>query len=271
MELKDKVAVVTGAASGIGLATCEIIMNDGLRGVAVVDRSEETPEVCRQLNDRVGRVVYFPYVGDVVDVAFRQSVFADLKSRFDVVHLCVPAAGITRDRLCVRVDRETKKADLYPVDDFRTLLEVNLLAPIYWAAETIAAMAEDRARRGIGRWAPEERVQGTVVLIGSVSSSGNKGQISYATAKAGLEGAQKTLAMEAIFHGVRCAIIHPGYTDTPMVRALGEDVIRDQILPNTQLRRLLRPDEVAEGIRFLLRNAAVSGALWVDAGWHPAA
>jgi hypothetical protein len=56
-----------------------------------------------------------------------------------------------------------------------------------------------------------------------------------------------------------------------MVRALGEDMIRDTILPQTQLRRLLRPDEVADAICFMLRNSAVSGSLWVDAGFHPAA
>jgi len=56
-----------------------------------------------------------------------------------------------------------------------------------------------------------------------------------------------------------------------MVQVLGEQFIHDHILPHTQLRRLLRPQEVAEFIRFLLRNAAVSGSLWVDAGWHPAA
>jgi NAD(P)-dependent dehydrogenase (short-subunit alcohol dehydrogenase family) len=109
------------------------------------------------------------------------------------------------------------------------------------------------------------------VLIGSVSSSGNRGQISYATAKRGLEGAQATLAKEAIYYGVRCAIIHPGFTDTPMVRAMGEDLIRERVLPNTQLRRLIRPIEIAEAIVFMLRNSAVSGTLWADAGWHPQA
>lgn len=114
-------------------------------------------------------------------------------------------------------------------------------------------------------------MQGAVVLIGSVSSAGNRGQISYATAKAGLEGAQATLAMEAIFFGVRCAIIHPGFTDTPMVRAMGENLVRDRVLPNTQLKRLIRPDEIASAIVFMLKNSSVSGSLWADAGWHPSA
>src|SRR5215510_1570888 len=100
----------------------------------------------------------------------------------------------------------------------------------------VAGVAESRAQEGLKRWAPIEELQGVVVFIGSVSSLGNKGQIAYASTKAGLEGAAATLMMEAIFHGVRCGIIHPGYTDTPMVRALGEKFIEEQIIPRTQLR-----------------------------------
>jgi NAD(P)-dependent dehydrogenase (short-subunit alcohol dehydrogenase family) len=76
---------------------------------------------------------------------------------------------------------------------------------------------------------------------------------------------------EAIYHGVRCAVIHPGFTDTAMVRSLGEEYIAKNILPYTQLRRLVRPQEIAEAICFLIGNAAVSGELWADAGWHPSA
>jgi len=84
----------------------------------------------------------------------------------------------------------------------------------------------------------------------------------------GLEGAAATIMNEAMFHGVRCGLIHPGYTDTPMVRALGEDYIGKNILPYTQLGRLIRPEEIADAICFMLANSAVSGELWVDAGWH---
>ena len=121
------------------------------------------------------------------------------------------------------------------------------------------------------RWEPEEEVQGAVVFIGSVSSQGNKGQISYATTKAGLEGAAATLMKEAMYHGVRCGIIHPGFTDTPMARSLGKEFLDEHVLPFTQLRRLIRPEEIADAICFMVSNSAVSGQLWADAGWHPPA
>jgi hypothetical protein len=56
-----------------------------------------------------------------------------------------------------------------------------------------------------------------------------------------------------------------------MVRALGEEFIQKNIIPQTQLRRLIKPEEIADAICFMIQNAAVSGSLWADAGWHPAA
>ena len=157
------------------------------------------------------------------------------------------------------------------MESFRQVLEINLVAPVYWALEMVAGIAAKRAREGLKRWEPTEPLQGAVIFIGSVSSLGNRGQIAYAATKAGLEGAAATLMMEAVFHGIRCGVIHPGYTDTPMVRALGEKLINEQIIPRTQLRRLIQPEEIADAICFMISNAAVSGSLWADAGWHPSA
>ncbi|MGZ3489390.1 MAG: SDR family oxidoreductase, partial [Isosphaeraceae bacterium] len=89
--------------------------------------------------------------------------------------------------------------------------------------------------------------------------------------KAALEGAAATLGKEAVYHGVRCAVIHPGFTDTPMVRALGQEYIEKNILPYTQLKRLIDPSEIADAIYFMICNSAVSGEIWADAGWHPQA
>jgi NAD(P)-dependent dehydrogenase (short-subunit alcohol dehydrogenase family) len=173
--------------------------------------------------------------------------------------------------LAVKIDKETGTPRIYPLETFREVLEVNLVAPCYWALEMVAKIAADRRRRGLGRWHPDEHVQGTIIFIGSVSSQGNKGQLAYAATKAGLDGAAATMMQESIFHGVRCGVIHPGFTDTPMVRALGEELIEEHILPHTQLRRLIRPQEIAHAICFMISNSAVSGQLWCDAGWHPGA
>jgi len=268
MKIADRVAVVTGAASGIGQAVASELVQRGARWVVMVDRSDSLFELVERFNQNAGREVAEAKVGDTTNDTFRTQVYDEVRTRHGVASICVPAAGITRDDLAVKLDKETGRAEPYSITTFRQVTEVNLIAPIYWAIEMVARIAEDRWQRGLKRWEPAEDVQGSIVFIGSVSSQGNKGQIAYATAKAGLEGAAATLAKEAIFHGVRCGIIHPGFTDTPMVRALGEEYLKKQVLPFTQLRRLIRPEEIADAICFMVSNSAVSGELWADAGWH---
>ncbi len=272
MKIKGKVALVTGGASGIGAAVAAQLVREEVKAVVLVDQNKTTPEIARSINDSSGRPVAEAMVGNAADAEFRSHVFAQTIAKHGAVNICVPAAGITRDALSVKLDRETGQVQVYPIQTFREVVEVNLLAPIYWALDMVANIAMARKARGLGRWNPtEEKLWGTIVFIGSVSSQGNKGQIAYAATKSGLEGAAATLMKEAIFYGVRCCVIHPGFTDTPMVRALGADYIAKNILPYTQLGRLIRPDEIADAICFLIRNSAVSGELWADAGWHPSA
>lgn len=268
--IKGHGAVITGAAGGIGSALAIEMARRGAAGIALVDFSERVGQVALEVNKEIGREVAFGYRGDTTDAGFRQHVYGDFGARVGVPRICVPAAAITKDALAVRIDKETGKVLIYPIEDFRKVLEINLLAPIYWAIELVAAVAQDRKARGLKRWQPEEGLQGAVVFLGSIASIGNVGQISYASTKAGLEGAAATLMAEAMYYGVRCSVIHPGFTDTPMVRALGDEYIRTKVLPQTQLKRLIKPEEIADAICFMLTNAAVSGELWADAGWRPA-
>ncbi len=268
MKISGKVAVVTGAASGIGLAVATEMAKRGVRAIGMVDRSDNVIDAAQQVDETAGRVVAVPFTGDTTDASFREEVFDRLTAEHTVPTICVPAAGITRDQISVKIDSQTGKAMIYPVENFRLVVEINLIAPVYWAMEMIARMAETRRRQGLKKWEPEEGIQGSIVFIGSVSSQGNVGQVSYASTKAGLEGAAATLSREAIYHGVRCAIIHPGFTDTPMVRSLGEDYIKKNILPYCRLRRLIDPREIADAICFLVSNSAVSGELWADNGWQ---
>ncbi len=269
MKIQDKVAIVTGGASGIGRAVSFQLAQLGVKKVALVDMTEVVHEAAAEINKESKSDVAVAYQGDTTDAEFRKQVFTDLQEKYGIVQICIPAAGITRDALAVRIDKETGKAKIYEQEKFEQVVAVNLIAPVYWAMEMIANIAEDRNRNSLKKWHPDEGVQGTIIFIGSISSQGNKGQVSYASTKAGLEGAAATLTKEAIFHGVRCGVIHPGFTDTPMVRALGEEYISKNILPDTQLGRLIRPMEIADAICFMISNSAVSGELWADAGWHP--
>jgi NAD(P)-dependent dehydrogenase (short-subunit alcohol dehydrogenase family) len=269
MEIKGKTAVITGAASGIGLAAARELVKHGIEAMALVDLAPGVEDLAKELNATAGREIAQAFRGNTTEEDFRAHVFTTMRERHGAVNICVPAAGITRDALAVKLNKEKGKAHIYPLENFKLVVDVNLIAPVYWALELVSQMAEQRFEKGLGRWTPDEGVQGVVVFIGSVSSRGNKGQISYSATKVGLEGAASTLMTEAIFYGIRCAVVHPGFTDTPMVRALGENYIKKHILPSTQIGRLIRPEEIADAICFLIRNSAVSGQLWADAGWHP--
>jgi NAD(P)-dependent dehydrogenase (short-subunit alcohol dehydrogenase family) len=271
MLINNKVAMITGAASGIGRALAFELAQRGAKAIGLVDMSEEVVEIAERINKGVASKVGLPFHGDVTDRDFRGHVYDQVCEQHGVVSICVPAAGLTRDALAVKIDKRTDTVDIYPEETFRLVTEVDLIAPIYWALEAVARIADYRHRRHMRRWDPAEGVQGTVIFMGSVSSQGNKGQIAYASSKAGLEGAAATMMKESIYYGVRCGVIHPGFTDTPMVRALGEEYINKYVLPDTQLGRLIRPEEIADAICFMITNSAVSGELWADAGWHPSA
>src|SRR3954471_10565393 len=268
MNISGKVAIVTGAAGGIGLAVATELAKRGAKAVGLVDRSDKVDDVARSLNDALDRTVAEPLIGDITDSGFRQQAFDLVTARHGTPTICVPATGITRDQAAVRVDAQTGCAVIYPQDSFRQLLEINLVSPVYWALEMLARVAEQRKRRGLGRWEPSEGVQGAVIFIGSATPQGTSGQIAYATAKAGLEGVESILAKEALDHGVRCSVIHPDFTRTPLVRALGDEFVKRNILPYLQTSRLNQPGEVADAVCTSISNASQDAAPWTATPWQ---
>src|SRR5271157_2683533 len=144
MNIQGKCAIVTGAASGIGQAVAFELAERGARAVALVDRSEDVLKVARMINDRMETPLAEAMIGDTTDEEFRRKTFDLMCAKYGPPAVCVPAAGITRDQLAVKVDKQTGKAEIYPIGNFRQVLEVNLVAPVYWAMELIARIAEHR-------------------------------------------------------------------------------------------------------------------------------
>ena len=154
--IKGQIAVITGAAGGIGHALALDMARRGAAGIALVDFSDRVVQVARAINAEAGRQIALAYRGDTTDTAFRQEVYANLTTKAGVPRICVPAAAITKDALAVRIDKQTGQVVIYPMEDFRKVVEINMIAPIYWAMELVAAVAKDRAARGLKRWQPEE-------------------------------------------------------------------------------------------------------------------
>src|SRR5918912_1161444 len=119
MDIHNQVAVITGAAGGIGRALAVELGKRGARTLALVDHTECVATTSREVNEAVGRTVAIPFAGDVTNPEFRQRVFDKVVAEHGLVTVCVPAAGITRDDLTVRLDKTTGQARIYPVETFR--------------------------------------------------------------------------------------------------------------------------------------------------------
>src|SRR5947209_18762294 len=106
MKIEGAVAVITGAGGGIGRALALELAKRKIGAVALVDHSEAVKDSMHAVNELAGQSVAKCYVGDVTDSVFRSRVFAELHQKHGRVNICVPAAGITRDALAVKLDKE---------------------------------------------------------------------------------------------------------------------------------------------------------------------
>jgi len=97
--IEGQVAVITGAAGGIGQALALDMVRRGAAGMALVDLSDRVVQVAREINNEAGRQVVIAYRGNTTDTAFRQEVYADVTAKAGVPRICVPAAAITKDAL----------------------------------------------------------------------------------------------------------------------------------------------------------------------------
>ncbi|MCI0429324.1 MAG: SDR family NAD(P)-dependent oxidoreductase, partial [Rhodospirillales bacterium] len=154
MEIKDKVALVTGGASGIGKAVGFELALRGAKAVALVDLTEEAFRTAEEINKDLGKAVAHAFCGNVSDDGFRHRVYNAVGEQHGMVTICVPAAGITRDAIAVKMNKETRKAEIYPLETFRLVTEVDLIAPIFGSLEMVARAAELRHRMGLKRWQP---------------------------------------------------------------------------------------------------------------------
>ena len=271
MNIDGKVAIVTGASGGIGLATAKKLLDKGVKALALVDISEEIAQTAENLKHYSGNSNVRGFCGDVSNCQFRNQVFTTMYDEFGPVQICVPAAGIVRDGLAVKENRKTGKIELYPVDKFKQILDINLLHPAYWAMDTIAGIARHRHNNGKSSWQSDEDIQGCIILIGSVSSRGNRGQVGYAAAKSGLKAVSATLNLEGLFYGVQTKIIHPGFVDTPMVETIDTDYFEENLKPMIGLGRKIRPEEISAIICTMIENSVLSGEVWADASMKPLA
>ncbi|MFI9402635.1 3-oxoacyl-ACP reductase FabG [Nocardia sp. NPDC052316] len=243
----DRIAVVTGAAQGIGAATALRLAIEGA-AVAVLDRN--TPDHTLEQIARAGGTAR-GYVCDVTDRDSVQSVFDRIATDLGDPQILVNNAGITRDDLFFRLSE----------DDWNAVLSVNLTGVYHCTQVAQKYMVAQR--------------YGKIVSLSSRSALGNRGQANYAAAKAAIQGLTATLALELGPYNINVNAVAPGYIATAMTAATADRVgmtpedHQRSVAERTPLGRVGRPEEVAAVIAFLASDEAsyVSGqTLYVNGG-----
>jgi len=238
-----RVALVTGATSGIGAATAEALLAAGYR---VAANFASHAEAAQAFTARTG----IPTFGwNVADFAACRTGVARVEATLGPVDVLVNNAGITRDAMLHKMGAE----------QWREVLDVNLGGCFNMCRATIGGMRERRF--------------GRIVNIGSVNGlSGQAGQTNYAATKAGLIGFTKSLALEGALRNITVNLVAPGYTDTAMVDAVDPEAMK-RILAAIPAGRLATPAEIARGVVFLAADASayINGVtLSIDGGKYMA-
>ena len=236
MQLADKVALVTGGASGIGRAVCLGAAALGA-DVLVLDLNAAGAEAVAEQVRGPGRRA----AALTADVTDGQAVLAALnKGTADVgpVDALMSCAGWDRMVPFVQTDEEF----------WRRIVDINFMCPFDCTSVVLATMIERRKR-------------GLVYVASDAGRVGSSGEAVYAAAKAGVIAFAKTMAREQARYGIRANAVCPGLTDTPLLQSVREGSetsakILDAITQATPLRRVGRPEEVAAAILFLASDEA---------------
>lgn len=241
VRLKEKYAVVTGAAQGIGRAVAKRLYDEGAT-VALLDLNEQAViESAKTIDPSMERVKAFAC--NVADRSQVAKVFDEIAEAFGRVDILVNNAGITRDSMFHKMDDA----------QWDDVISVNLTGVANCCKAVVPGM--------------RERNYGKIVNLASVSAFGNIGQTNYGAAKAGVIGFTKCLAKEIARNNCTVNCIAPSYVDTEMLRAVPEKVM-ERFIAAIPMGRLGTVDELAAVAAFLSSDDSsfVTGECIVVAG-----
>lgn len=230
MILKDKIALVTGAAQGIGKAIALRLANSGA-DLAVLDMNLEKAEETAKEIEKLGRRA-IALKANVASLQEAETIMDETVARLGAIHILVNNAGITRDALILRMKEE----------EWDAVIDVNLKGTFNCTKAAVRYMSKQR--------------YGRIVNIASiVGEMGNAGQANYSASKAGVIALAKTIAREFAIRNITCNAVAPGFIETAMTQALPEKV-REELAKQIPMGRLGAPEDVAEGVLFLVSDAA---------------
>jgi 3-oxoacyl-[acyl-carrier protein] reductase len=250
MNLRGKNIVITGAAQGLGQKMAEVMAGQGAN-LALVDLDQKKLQNTVCLCSKAGGKAK-DYSADVTDEKAVVGLFDSVSKDLGNIDALVNNAGTNSDGLLVKVvdGKVQKKMSMH---DFNKVVAVDLVGVFLCGREAAAHMVE-----GSGG--------GVIINISSISRAGNVGQTNYSAAKAGVAAMTVTWAKELARYKIRVAGIAPGFSDTRMVEGMPQK-IRDKVISTIPLRRLARPDEIAQSALYILQNDYYTGRiLEIDGG-----
>jgi len=250
VELKSKVAVVTGGARGIGRAIALRFAHQGAH-VALLDLDPQALEETRQQCAAHG-VTARAYTASVAKEEDVTRAMDSVAKDFGSLDILINNAGIIRDALLVKA-KEGAIIDKMSLAQWQAVIDVNLTGVFLCAREA----AEKMIKAGKG---------GVIVNISSISRHGNAGQTNYSAAKAGITAMTVVWAKELARFNIRTGAIAPGFTATDIVSTMRPEML-EKALNAVPLRRPGTPDEIAKAAQFIVENDFVTGrCIDVDGG-----
>ncbi|MDA8210841.1 MAG: 3-hydroxyacyl-CoA dehydrogenase [Clostridia bacterium] len=242
MKLKDKVAVVTGGASGLGQATVERFVAEGAK-VVIFDLNEEAAQaLCRELGDNTAYAVV-----NVTDEASVEAGIQKTLAAFGAIHILVNCAGVGTPA------KTLGKEGPIPLQQFTKIIDINLNGTFNVLRLAAAEMAKNEPVNESGE-------RGVIINTASVAAfDGQIGQAAYSASKAGVCGMTLPIARELAAYGIRINTIAPGLFLTPLAKSLSQKVL-DALAANVQFpKRFGEPSEYADFVTHMVENSYLNG------------